>query len=152
MIATVDVNSFNKEYIFFCDPIKNNIIQSGKFIRLIYSPPYFSMNGLFCHFSLTNVFIEKYYSKCKCTFASSSSAICQLIDIEHELLEHYKSNTGCSKLKQTSMRDIASAMCIKFFHKSGVFGSIPLIHFSIKISGIWETDTHFGITYKFSRA
>jgi hypothetical protein len=46
MNIVINPNNFNSQYIFFLDKKKNNIID-GCFSKIIYSPEYFTMNGIF---------------------------------------------------------------------------------------------------------
>ena len=31
------INQYNEDNIYFCEPIKNNVMNEGKFIRILYS-------------------------------------------------------------------------------------------------------------------
>ena len=42
-----NLNQFNKDYIYFCEPIKNNIMNEGTFIRILYSTHYVVFNGIY---------------------------------------------------------------------------------------------------------
>ena len=44
IVKTID--QYNEDYIYFCEPIKNNIMNDGYFIRIIYSSPLFVLNGV----------------------------------------------------------------------------------------------------------
>lgn len=62
------LDQYNENYIYFCEPIKNNIMNEGTFIRILYSSPLFVLNGVYLLFNLNDVIIEKYYNKYKCVF------------------------------------------------------------------------------------
>ena len=51
--------------------LRNNVMQGSDFHRLILSDEYCATNGIFIHFSLTNITIEKYFNKIKCCFESN---------------------------------------------------------------------------------
>ena len=46
MNIVIDNEDFNKDHIFLQEPVKNNIIDDSKFIRIIYSNNIFSVNTL----------------------------------------------------------------------------------------------------------
>ena len=41
------IDQYNKNNIFFCEPIKNNIMNEGIFIRILYSSHNFILNGVY---------------------------------------------------------------------------------------------------------
>lgn len=47
MILTISPDQFQSQYLFFSDPIKNNIIFNSLFIRISYSPPNIQFIGLY---------------------------------------------------------------------------------------------------------
>jgi hypothetical protein len=58
-----NINQYENNYVFYCDPIKNNIMNDGYFIRLIYSTPCFVLNGISLLLQLNDIYFEKYYNK-----------------------------------------------------------------------------------------
>ena len=68
MFLIENIEQFNKNNIFFCESIKNNIIQNGNFIRILYSNDKFILNGIYLHINFNNMIVEKYFNKYKCTF------------------------------------------------------------------------------------
>ena len=144
IVKTVD--QFHEDCIYFCDPIKNNIINESVFIRILYSNELFILNAVYLHFPLQNVFVEKYYNKYKCSFD---------INNHHEIIEKIKNIEEVilkkinitNKVKHYKLYDQIKNGNIKIFSDN-----IDNIHniFILKISGIWETPYEYGITYKFS--
>ena len=57
MNFTQEIEQFNEKNIYFYDPIKNNIMNEGTFIRIIYSTPTFSLNGI--NFNISNKCFER---------------------------------------------------------------------------------------------
>ena len=140
------IERFNKAYIYFFDPIKNNIMINGSFIRILYSTDMFVMNGIYLYINFKDVFIEKYYNKYKCNFDCilHKELIEKLQTIESDILK--KANIT-NKIPIYKMYDQVRNGNIKFFSEN--------IHhikntFLLKISGIWETDNNYRVTYKFS--
>ena len=62
------LEQYNDNYVYFCEPIKNNIMNDGNFIRIIYSTPSFILNGIYLSININHITIEKYYNKFKCCF------------------------------------------------------------------------------------
>ena len=144
IVKTVD--QYHEYCIYICDPIKNNIINEGVFIRILYSNELFILNAVYLHFPLQNVFVEKYYNKYKCSFDINShhEIIEKIKNIEEVIL---KKINITNKVKHYKLYDQIKNGNIKIFSDN-----IDNIHniFILKISGIWETPYEYGITYKFS--
>ena len=49
-----NINQYNENNIFFCEPIKNNIMNDGNFIRILYSTHNILLNGIYLLISLNN--------------------------------------------------------------------------------------------------
>lgn len=47
MWVTIDADTFTPACLHFMPPIKNAILENSSFIRILYSHPSFTMNGLF---------------------------------------------------------------------------------------------------------
>jgi hypothetical protein len=139
------IDKYNKGCVFFCDPIKNNVMNEGYFIRILYSTTLFIMSGISLFLSFNDVIIEKYYNKYKCTYnpAYHKSMIDDIKDIEDTLL---KNVTIKNKIPQCKIVEQLRSGNIKFFSET-IDKTNNL--FMLKISGIWETDYYYGITYKF---
>ena len=143
------LEQYNENYVYFCDSIKNNVMSEGNFIRIIYSTPIFSLNGVYLVFTLNNIAIEKYYNKYKCIFDVTNhiDLLEQINKIENNLL---KKISIPNKMPQYKIYDQLKNGNIKIFSDYSVKTSTNF-DFLLKISGIWETDTQYGITYKFSK-
>ena len=138
------IEQYNNNNLFFCEPIKNNIMNNGNFIRILYSTPNMILNGVYLLVNLYVVYCEKYYNKYKCSFNISNHK--DIIDnikfIEEEILKKYKSN----KIPSFKIYEQIKSGYIKVFTD---IGNKQQCSFILKISGIWETQQNFGLTYKF---
>ncbi len=47
MWVTINAETFTPAYLHFMPPVKNAILENSSFVRLLYSHPSFTMNGLF---------------------------------------------------------------------------------------------------------
>jgi hypothetical protein len=109
MILSIPLSQYNKQYVIFMPPVKNNMMDGGLFIRILYSPINVVLNGLF-------IYIR----------SESFEDICVM---ERDVLKSY----------ETSKRPIYSVErnINKYLNKK-----------ILKISGIWENDTTYGLAYK----
>tara|TARA_B100000424_G_C22927908_1_gene493618 strand:- start:938 stop:1357 length:420 start_codon:yes stop_codon:yes gene_type:complete len=136
MIIYTQIDTYNKNYLFFGDIIKNTVITNGKFIRIIYSNTVYTLNGLYILIPLNNI---KKINSNTCSI-NNNSFIKNLCNIEKDILDKYHS----SKTKQYKLQEQLNKNIIKIFNSKNTFKKII-----IKISGLWEDDDSFGITYKF---
>ena len=139
------LDQYNQDHIYFCDPIKNNIMNDGNFIRIMYSNPLFVLNGIYLYISINHLSIDKYYNKFKCTFDVNlyKDLINKLHIIETGILK--KANI-IDKTPQYKIYEQLKNGNIKIFSDN-----IDKIKncFLLKIAGIWETEHDYGLTYKF---
>ena len=63
-----NINQYDENNIFFCETIKNNIMNDGTFIRILYSTHNILLNGIYLLIALNDITCEKYYNKYKCSF------------------------------------------------------------------------------------
>jgi hypothetical protein len=146
IVKTLD--QYDENYIYFCDPIKNNVMNEGNFIRVLYSTPSFVLNGIYLLIRLNDIVVEKYYNKYKCIFN---------VNMHRDLIENVKT-IETNLLKKINIKNKFSQNKIYEQLKNGnikIFSDInvkPYTNtFLLKISGIWETESHYGVTFKFSK-
>ena len=84
-----NIYQYNEDYVYFCEPIKNNIMNNGNFIRIIYSTSFFILNGIYISMQINYTSVDKYYNKFKCSFDSNQykELIEKLKIIENGLLK-----------------------------------------------------------------
>lgn len=140
-----NICQYNEDYVYFCEPIKNNIMNNGNFIRIIYSTSFFILNGIYISIQINYTSIDKYYNKFKCSFDTNQykELIEKLKIIEKGLL---KKSGILGKIPQYKIYEQLKNSNIKVFSDS--FDKIGNT-FLLKIAGIWETETEYGLTYKF---
>ncbi len=143
IVKTID--QYNEDFVYFCDPIKNNIMNDGNFIRIIYSTPLFILNGIYISVNICHTNIDKYYNKYRCTFDVNhyKETIENIKRIEEGIL---KKVNIYGKNPQHKIYEQLKNGNIKVF--SETFEKINNM-FLLKIAGIWETETEYGLTYKF---
>jgi len=142
-----NIEQYNNNSLFFCEPIKNNIMCDGNFIRILYSTENITLNGVYLLVDLKDVISEKFYNKYKCSFniLNHKTIIDHLKTIEEDMLKKYKTN------KTPSYKIYEQLRCgfIKIFYD---IGNRENCSFILKISGIWENQNNYGLTYKFIKS
>jgi hypothetical protein len=148
IIKTIDQCNMNS--IYFCEPIKNNVIINGSFTRILYSSDIFTMNGVYLMVPLNDIIFEKYYQKYKCTFNSHSNMKItnKICEMEFNLLQK-AGNVIKNKTPQYKIQEQFKNSHIKIVSEN-MPTTTSATTFLLKISGIWETETQYGVTYKFS--
>jgi hypothetical protein len=140
-----NIEQYNEDYVYFCEPIKNNIMNNGNFIRIIYSTSIFILNGIYLSLYINHISVDKYYNKFRCSFDTNQyrELIEKLRIIEEGIL---KKIDILGKVPQFKIYEQLKNGNIKVFSDtSDKIGNT----FLLKIAGIWETDTDYGLTYKF---
>jgi hypothetical protein len=139
------LDQYDNNCIFFCDPIKNNIMSDGNFIRILYSTHIVTFNGIYLLIQFNDVIYDKHYNKYKCSFNYTShiEVIERIKEIEECILnklEITNKNKQCKIFEQLKNGNFKI-----FCDKTPKFNNL----FILKISGIWETNTNYGLTFKF---
>ena len=153
MYVSVFHHDFNPHNIIICEKTRNNVMVGSDFHRLIFSDEYCSTNGIFIHFSLTNITVEKYFNKIKCCFESNQQnkiTISSIKSIEKMILNKFKNiqNRTISCRIQEQLQN----GFIKLYGDDNIkYGHQKRINFLLKISGIWVSNqsNDFGLTFRF---
>jgi len=144
IVKTID--QYDNNNIYFCEPIKNNVMNDGFFIRILYSTSLFVINGINLFIALNDVTIDKYYNKYRCSFNAINHK--QMIESVKTIEENLLKNVNIrNKIPQFKIYEQLRNGNIKIFSEN--IEKINNNLFMLKISGIWETEFHYGVTYKF---
>ena len=68
------IDQYDENNCFFCEPIKNNVINDGTFIRIIYSTHNVVLNGIYLLLTLNDISSEKYYTQYNCCYIERSTS------------------------------------------------------------------------------
>ena len=141
----MNMTQYTQNCIFYCEPIKNSIMNDGNFIRIIYANEIITLNGIMMTMPFIITSVCKHYNKCKYAIEILPHELEQLKAIEMNILQnnHYCDN----KTRQYNIYDNITSGYIRTFCDNQILNESTTI--SLKISGIWETETDCGITYKF---
>lgn len=144
------LEQYDSACIFFCDSIKNNVMHDGNFIRVIYSNSLFVLNGVHLYFTVTPLCIEKCHNKYKIIFDKTVDQyiIDRLKYVEENIVNKVRI---ARKEPQYKITDQLQSGSIKISLDDDSILLLEKTTIILKISGIWETDFNYGITYRFSK-
>ena len=146
-----DIDDINIENIFFFKPANNNVIENAYFHRTIYSNKLLTLNAIFIKVNIDIISIENFYTKYKFNFDSkkNSETINKIIEIEKQILKKFLDNNEYLKTKEKiyELSNVLNKQNFKLF--SNNINNNLKNEFIIKISGFWETQKKYGLTYKF---
>ena len=148
---------------------KRNLIMDGDFVKLVYSDENTAMNSLFfvCalkikqHPTTQNVVavVSDPTEKSSIWFSpyepSNFDSIQRMIEFEQVLIDEYKTHVKIlKKVPVFSLRNQLLSGNTRMYKLndmmiSGESSTPPSTQIVVKISGIWESNENFGITYKF---
>jgi hypothetical protein len=145
MNILLSINEFEIENIIILES-KENLVINGVFNKMLYSNSYFTMNGIFIYFPIINYDIQFFNGKNIVYFniEENYNLIFNFSKLENDILHFY-----------IKSKDIQNKTIINSFEKHLKNGMIKIYKstfskkkFYIKISGVWETSSDIGITYK----
>jgi hypothetical protein len=141
MMNILDINNILLNNIYFNKSVKNNILNNGYFTKINYSDDIIIMLGLYIKINLKDIKFESYYNKMKCTFSliKNNDLIEQIKNLEINIINKFI----ISKIPQYSLYEQLKSGNIKIYNLKNLTDI-----FLLRISGIWENDTHYGLTYK----
>ena len=141
MNIVLPLDAFDINHVFYQEQVKNTVMDNSQFVRIVYSDSSLMLNGIYLQFTLNVILVERSFNKFKCTFnkSTSQSAIMALSTVEHDLL--LKANIPAGKIAVHRVSEQLANGFIKVFKGNSD-------QFVIKIYGIWENDTEYGLTYK----
>ena len=138
-----NISQYNEDNVYFCEPIKNNVMNEGKFIRILYSTHNLVLNGIYLLVHINDITCDKYYNKYKCNFNTLHNK--DIIDNIKTIEENILRKIEIKKIPQLKIYEQLRNGNIKLFNEVNK----SFCSFILKISGIWETQFNYGLTYKF---
>lgn len=156
-----DIRDFKKGNLSFLETKKNMIID-GFFTKIIYTDSTISLNGLYllCPFQIDLGVAASLVAaggaaphtgkprSIMLQIPPDERTIEMLSQIEYEMIEYYKDYFKMNKVNVYSLKNQLRLGTIKV-HTDENLGIRETQGLTIKISGIWETETNLGITFKF---
>lgn len=148
MNIVITHNQYNNNNIYFNEPIQNTIMDNSKFIKILYSNENIMLNGLFLLMPIKNNIYENYFKKIKVSYDVNHNRdiLLHMYNIEHNILSKYK----CLKSPRYTLYETLHSGVLKLFppvvSDNNLFSQNK--DFILKISGIWENENDYGLTYK----
>ena len=146
MNVVINENQFDISHIYYTEPIQNIVLDNSSFVKLIYSNEYIMISGIYLLLHLKITSKENYFKKIKVTYDATSNKelLHKLYEIENIILNKYSN----SKKPRKIIYETLNGGTIKLFPNNET-DSIPATNsFILKISGLWENETEYGLTYK----
>jgi hypothetical protein len=174
---SLDIDNYNFNNVSFFNPINNAIIENSIFTKILYSTPFFICNNIFINISNECVIYEEKNGKNMYSFIISDAIAEKIYNIEQDLLNKYNNNSthfqdkfnfSNRKYKQPliTINNRIKNNTIKIFYNppannettnvcniyspnilpSAINTKATII---LKISGVWENENFYGITFKF---
>jgi len=145
MNILLDINECNIENIFLMES-KENIVINGQFVKILYSPENFTMNGIYIDFPIIDYEKKNFNGKNIVYFdiKKNYDLISRFSNLETEIIHFYirNGNINNKKIMNSIGTQLKNGM-IKYYNYT-----FSANRFYLKISGIWETSSDIGITYK----
>lgn len=167
MNLALSVSQFHCNCLQFADPIRNNVLNDSKFVRINYITESFGTNGVHLLFPLNEQTCRNVGTGTGTGTGTGSSSstteggdhseyklspmLCDaLICIEQDILAKYTFSPACQqKLPQHKLSELLRSANIKLLDNVDFSNQTTHASVALKLSGLWETQTHFGLTFKF---
>ncbi len=144
MNLILDINTFDKNNIFFNNPIKNTVLNNSdsEFIKIIYSNKDLIINGIYLKINLSYNNVIENGNKFIYTFnyEKNKQFISKINNIENEILLKYSKNTN----NVLMLKDLFAKGAIRIYSDNKNKNKTIFL----KISGIWKSNNEVGLTYK----
>ena len=143
MNISLNKEDFSIDNVYFYEPIKNSIIENSSFIRVIYSNELMAINGIYIKIDFDNVTKINDFSKQKITININDNLkiINYIKSIEIEILEkiNIERKKKIYKINEQLMTGYIKHLIDNKYANC----------FILKISGIWESENEYGLTFNF---
>lgn len=145
MYIVIKLSDFKYNNIFFKRAVKNKVIENSIFSRIIYSDSIMCTTGLFIKIPLKIELLERFHNNYKCSFTiqDNEKTITELEKIERNILNLV--NIKGKKVKYGISNHLRCGT-LKFY--TNHLDNHVLGQYILKISGVWETERNYGVTYK----
>ena len=135
MYIAINIEEYNIHNLFLSESTKNTVIENSLFTRLFYSTENINLNGCFFVLNVNNYIDEN----------KTQELLSRIHNIELDILLLYQHNilSNNQKIKKLMLRENINNQINNKYSKINEKKQII-----IKISGIWEDYTEYGLTFK----
>ena len=145
MNLILPLSDYNINYIYYGEKMKNTIIYNSFFIKIFYSTNDIILNGLFLNIDLKNKNIYKENGKNKISFnIKENIEIVSKIELIEKAILH-KINI-INKTPRLSIYEQFKNGSLKLNYSNDNYSND--VKCILKLSGIWENDNEYGISFK----
>lgn len=154
MNVAIQVFQFQTYNLFF-SCTKKNIFMEGIITKIIYSDGTITTNDVFIITPFYSNKMDKNLSKCYLRFNTENymnvKTVNELIKIEKKILEYYSNIHKSNKQPIYSLKNQLEKGYVKIYKekKSENVNDKKTSNYVMKISGVWENESHVGIVFKF---
>ena len=149
-IVALDLNKYDSSCFYFFET-KNNNLMDGKFTKVIYTHAHFTINNIYFHFpihiSRRELYNNKYVVQYDINAERNKYILESVFMLESQILVAYSNFTNRWKTSNMNIykKAIKGRLCMS---EQSIKNEENPKYIVLKISGIWENDKEFGITYK----
>ena len=138
MIVAMNTDQFNYENVVLHEPVKNQIFNDSTFMRIVYSNNIITTSGVYLKLDIKGASMEKRFNKTTIVFNvyNNTTMISRLQIIERLFLSTIKNRVPVYGI----FNELITGRIVVHDYTDTIV---------LKISGVWETDTNCGVTYKF---
>lgn len=129
---------------FLCRPIPNKFYNYIHFYKLSYNLLSFTLNSILIWIELKHFTIKELPDQCVITYTMDEEFLQKIIQFETELLQQF--NHTLHKKIQLPSYDTKHLFYSK--NKLDKIDKLDKFRLFFRISGVWESETHIGITSK----
>ena len=142
------IENFDINNLYYLDPIKNTVIDNSNFIRILYSNKLLTLNGIYIYLDFSNItLINNNNNRGKYSIDLNNISNNKIILFIKNLEENILNNSIIkNKIQSKKLTELLSNGYIKNINNT--FNIKNNSKFILKISGIWESDFEYGLTYK----
>ena len=155
MILTFGLDQISISNVYFSETRKN-MVMDGKFTKITYSNDEIVTNGIFTTLPFNEYTFDKTNNRLSIKDTPGNKNIIESVNnYEHYILEYYKHITQTNKKLTHSLRQQMDSRCLKIYREHYTYGHSSNSQegkIVLKMSGIWEDDINFGMTYKIMEA
>jgi hypothetical protein len=138
------LDEIKTDKIIFHKPIPNKFSNYTQFYKLIYNTNIFTLNSLLLYFDVNYSIISIENERCKLSLSYPDAFLLKLRTFEEELIK---------RLNVHLNKSVVLSLYNTILHNNVMYVNDVKnnkIRVFVRISGIWETDTHIGLTIKLS--
>jgi hypothetical protein len=148
MNIAMPLSSYHPRNVFLCDPVPNTVMADSTFTRILYSDPDITLVGLHLQLCVDGARDEQYYQKTRTVFdVSANAGVISFVErIETNILDM----VDIDKKRVTKLSDQLRHGILRSATHASWNSTGP--NFVLKVTGIWETDNEYGVTYKVTDA